>query len=212
MGPGLGFLPGALVDQHFSQRARLGRLARALFELPPHRRIGFGVDEDTALEVDLARGEAWVAGSGHVTLLDARTAVRDPGRRFGARGLRLSMLSQGDSVDLATLAVRTSAGKLRQGGLAGTDPLPPDSGGMAADLPPVAELLEDALLAAGGAPQIVRRSFEADGAVAFIFRRLPDSAVLVGQDAGGRRSSLLAIGFDILPQDIEFRDAGQRGR
>lgn len=209
MGPGLGFFPGVLVDQHFDARARLGRLARALFERPAAQRVGFGIDEDTALVVDLARGEARVTGVGQVTLLDARQAIRLPGEHFGARNIRLLMLSRGDSIDLATLGVLTSAGKSRRGGRAGDALPPPDRGGLAADLPPLFELLEDSLLASGGPSEITRRSFEGERGVAYVFRRLSGSAAFAGQDAAGQRSTLVDIGFDIRPLSVEFREMGK---
>ena len=46
MAAGLGVLPGVIVDQHFQQRNRLGRL---LASSPRTRSLlGLGVDEDTA--------------------------------------------------------------------------------------------------------------------------------------------------------------------
>jgi cyanophycinase len=205
MGPGLGFFPDGLVDQHFSQRARLGRLARALFERPAARRVGFGIDEDTALVVDLSRGLARVAGRGHVTVLDARGATRLPGGRFGATGMRLSMLGAGDAIELATLAVQPGTRREPVGGPAGQAAPPPDRGGVAADLPPLATMLED-LLAEGGPSALVRRSFEGDLGVAYVFRRLPGSGILAGWDQESRRTSLLDIGFDIRPLAVDFRE------
>lgn len=46
---GFGFLPGAIVDQHFRKRNRIDRLKRALELQPGH--VGIGVDEGTALIV-----------------------------------------------------------------------------------------------------------------------------------------------------------------
>lgn len=70
---GLGLLRGALIDQHFSQRRRLDRLATAVARHP--QLIGIGVDEDTALVI--SRGRKFeVIGSGAVTIVD--------GRRLGA--------------------------------------------------------------------------------------------------------------------------------
>jgi cyanophycinase len=66
-GPGLGLLKGAIVDQHFSQRNRLGRLLALLAQHP--NSLGIGIDEDTALVV---RGDALeVIGRGSVTIVDA---------------------------------------------------------------------------------------------------------------------------------------------
>lgn len=61
---GLGFLPRHVVDQHFSQRARLPRLVRAVACGPAP---GLGIDEDTALVIDRARWSAKIVGKGGVT-------------------------------------------------------------------------------------------------------------------------------------------------
>ncbi|MEM9162569.1 MAG: cyanophycinase [Cyanobacteria bacterium P01_F01_bin.4] len=66
MGPGLGFLPGIVIDQHFSQRGRLGRLLSALVLEPSV--LGLGIDEDTAILVEGT--EFVVIGSGAVTVVD----------------------------------------------------------------------------------------------------------------------------------------------
>lgn len=68
---GLGLLPAAVVDQHFSERRRLARLLSALAQRPDL--LGVGIDEDTALVVE--RGQAIeVIGKGSVTLVDPSQA------------------------------------------------------------------------------------------------------------------------------------------
>lgn len=66
MGPGMGFLPGAVVDQHFAQRGRLGRLMAALLLQPTV--LGFGIDENTAAIVQ--GDELKVIGAGAITVVD----------------------------------------------------------------------------------------------------------------------------------------------
>ncbi len=68
MAPGLGLLKEVVVDQHFAQRGRIGRLLSAIAQNP--RVLGLGVDEDTAAFVRSGR-EMEVVGSGSVTILDA---------------------------------------------------------------------------------------------------------------------------------------------
>src|SRR6478735_3171921 len=46
---GLGLLDGVIIDQHFAQRARYGRLMSMVAASP--NLIGIGIDEDTAIEV-----------------------------------------------------------------------------------------------------------------------------------------------------------------
>jgi cyanophycinase len=67
LGPGMEFLPGVLIDQHFAQRGRINRLLSAIAEYPHH--LGIGIDEDTAL---LIKGQdIEVIGAGSVTVIDA---------------------------------------------------------------------------------------------------------------------------------------------
>lgn len=99
LGRGLGFFPFGLVDQHFDRKARHARLIVALAGSPLHR--GYGIDEDTALVVDLATGTAEVAGRANVTFFDTSDASFSVHPApFAARDIRLSVLSPGDRLDL----------------------------------------------------------------------------------------------------------------
>ncbi|MBS3937359.1 MAG: cyanophycinase [Peptococcaceae bacterium] len=69
MAPGLGLVRHAVVDQHFAQRGRIGRLLGALAQNPAI--LGIGIDEDTAIEVEMS-GTFSVVGNGCVTVLDGR--------------------------------------------------------------------------------------------------------------------------------------------
>jgi len=71
---GLGLLPGVIIDQHFDQRARYGRLMSLVASSP--NLLGMGIDEDTAAEVRDGR-RLTVVGSGAVFVVDAREAVSD---------------------------------------------------------------------------------------------------------------------------------------
>ena len=62
---GMQFLPGTIVDQHFSQRNRHGRLMKAI-ETHPNR-VGLGIDESTGLFVSQER--SCVVGDGAVFVL-----------------------------------------------------------------------------------------------------------------------------------------------
>jgi len=67
MAPGLGLLPDIIVDQHFAERGRLGRLIAAIAQNP--RYLGVGIDEDTAIVVHDGKSFE-VVGSGAVYVLD----------------------------------------------------------------------------------------------------------------------------------------------
>ncbi len=71
---GLGLLPDVIVDQHFSQRNRYGRLLSLVARSP--RLLGLGVDEDTAAVI---RGGHLleVVGNGCVFVADGSASVSD---------------------------------------------------------------------------------------------------------------------------------------
>ena len=73
MGPGMGFLPGVVIDQHFAQRGRLGRLVTALLLQPAV--LGFGIDENTAILV--SGDELEVIGESAVTVIDESEKLHD---------------------------------------------------------------------------------------------------------------------------------------
>lgn len=73
MGPGMSFLPGIVIDQHFAQRGRLGRLLAALVLQPAV--LGLGIDEDTGIVVN--GDEFAVVGQGAITVVDETTATHN---------------------------------------------------------------------------------------------------------------------------------------
>jgi cyanophycinase len=99
--PGLGFLPEAIVDQHFIRRERHNRLLSAVLERPSL--IGVGIDESTALEVS-PDGTWRVLGESAVVIYDARRAGlsgRDT-RVLGATDLRVHVLPPGGAFHPST--------------------------------------------------------------------------------------------------------------
>lgn len=91
--PGLGLLPGTIVDQHFIARQRQNRLFGLIIRNP--EALGVGVDEDTALlVVDDRYGE--VVGDSYVMIVDARARkgalvlnLLEPGTRYDLRKRRV---------------------------------------------------------------------------------------------------------------------------
>ncbi|HYC02605.1 MAG TPA: cyanophycinase [Azospirillaceae bacterium] len=102
--PGLGLLHGVLVDQHFAQRGRIGRLLGAVAQHP--ELLGLGIDEDTAIVV---KGDSFrVVGSGAVYVVDG-LGVTESNVKNGRTDQTLSMfdvrlhvLGHGESFDLST--------------------------------------------------------------------------------------------------------------
>ena len=87
---GLGLVPGVIIDQHFDQRSRYGRLLSLVAGSPSL--LGMGIDEDTAVVVE---GDAFsVLGSGAVSLLEMTRAYgsvlsgRTPLQAYGIQAIR----------------------------------------------------------------------------------------------------------------------------
>ncbi len=104
MGPGMGFLPGVVIDQHFSQRGRLGRLIAALSQQPAV--LGFGIDENTAIVVTDDQFE--VVGQGCITIVDESEMVHSnvdeilKDEPLAVCGAKLHILPNGYKFDLKT--------------------------------------------------------------------------------------------------------------
>jgi cyanophycinase len=98
---GLGFFPGGLVDQHFTQRGRLGRLIVAAAEA--RQKLAFGIDEDTALVFDAPTQTIRASGRGSITIVDMGGAhLTSSACGMTAKGLIISLIESGDALSLST--------------------------------------------------------------------------------------------------------------
>jgi cyanophycinase len=103
LGPGMDLLIGAVIDTHFFQRGRFGRLLAAVAHYPQD--LGIGLDEETGMVVKGTELE--VFGEGSVTLIDAGSMsytslpyVED-GSGLSLFGVQVHVLSEGHKFDLA---------------------------------------------------------------------------------------------------------------
>ena len=102
LAPGLGFIRGIIVDQHFAERGRIGRLLGAVAQNP--RILGVGIDENTALVVERDQ-KFTIIGDGGVTIVDAGASTysnitdEETSRALSVFDVKLHMLSQGDVFD-----------------------------------------------------------------------------------------------------------------
>jgi cyanophycinase len=81
MAPGLGLLKGVIIDQHFAERGRIGRLLGAVAHNP--RNLGVGIDENTAIVLDNQNCFS-VIGEGAVYVVDG-TGLSDTNLAEGDR-------------------------------------------------------------------------------------------------------------------------------
>jgi cyanophycinase len=101
---GFGFID-VIIDQHFSQRARFGRLLGAIAENP--NLIGIGIDENTAILV--GNGKFKVYGEHQVFVIDGKEgslvdlAISESGgEELTISNFKLHTLTNGFSFDLTT--------------------------------------------------------------------------------------------------------------
>ena len=105
MGAGSGLMASLIIDQHFRQRHRLGRLITAVSYTPSL--LGVGIDENTAIFIDNAH-KFEVVGAGWVTIVDSaetELCVLDSARArqpISVSGLKMHLLTEGDKFNIHT--------------------------------------------------------------------------------------------------------------
>ncbi|NLM46232.1 MAG: cyanophycinase [Firmicutes bacterium] len=109
MAPGLGLLRDVVVDQHFAQRGRIGRLLSAVAHNPYI--LGVGIDENTAIIVN-ELDECEVAGEGTVTIIDGLNVTHSnvsesrPGQPLALCDVKLHILSKNYGFNLKHRVVK----------------------------------------------------------------------------------------------------------
>lgn len=108
MAPGLGFWQQSIIDQHFDQRGRIGRLLAAVAQNPGV--IGLGIDEDTAVITE--KGSFKVLGTQTVTVVDGSNInisdVSQENRKMplSLSNITLHVLSRGYGFDMISRKVK----------------------------------------------------------------------------------------------------------
>ncbi|XP_052773860.1 cyanophycinase-like [Mya arenaria] len=114
---GIGFMKGYVLDSHFSQRGREGRMIRLLSDTMAHGKgtaRGIGVDENTALVVkhaDTNMVSGTVIGASGVTVFDLSNSRVHISRYFNISDVYLTYLTHGDAIRLSDHQVTFSSSK-----------------------------------------------------------------------------------------------------
>jgi cyanophycinase len=104
MAPGMGLAPGMIIDQHFAQRGRIGRLLGAVALNP--RILGIGIDEDTAIIVQgdkfkvMGTNAVYVVDGHGVTYTNIAEASAD--KTMSMHDVHLHILAEGEVYDFKT--------------------------------------------------------------------------------------------------------------
>ena len=103
MSPGLGIVKNIIIDQHFAQRGRIGRLLTAIAQNPEV--LGVGIDEDTAVVLN-DKGIGSIIGSGAVYFIDGtsitycNTCEQYSNEVLSMFNVKLHVLKEGNRFDL----------------------------------------------------------------------------------------------------------------
>jgi cyanophycinase len=102
MAPGMGLVRNMVIDQHFAERGRFGRLLGAVAHNP--RILGVGLDEDTAAIIEgdmisvIGRAAVYVVDGDDVTHTNVAEAEAD--YALSMHNVRLHVLTEGDGFNL----------------------------------------------------------------------------------------------------------------
>lgn len=105
MAPGLGLIDRVIIDQHFAQRGRIGRLLGGVAENPDV--LGIGIDEDTAIIVD-NDGKFTIMGSGAVYVIDgscisySNVSEQNQDEVLSMFNVKMHILKEGNNFNLLT--------------------------------------------------------------------------------------------------------------
>jgi cyanophycinase len=99
---GLSLIPQLIIDTHFIQRGRFGRITEAVAQFP--KLIGIGLAEDTGLIIK--NGTLEVIGSGMVIVFNGRKLkhnnhpILETGTPMSLTNLKTHILSNGDRFNI----------------------------------------------------------------------------------------------------------------
>lgn len=103
MSPGIGYIENVIIDQHFAQRGRIGRLLTGIAQNPES--LGIGIDENTAIIVN-KEGIVEVIGEGAVYFIDGsnisytNVSEQNSNEVLSIYNVKLHVLKQGDKFSL----------------------------------------------------------------------------------------------------------------
>jgi cyanophycinase len=105
LAPGLGFWRDTVIDTHFNQRGRVHRLLTVFAQNP--QVLGVGIDEDTAVEVDVGV-RLQVVGSGALMLFHGQPSHTNAAQAgedevMALSGVRVDVLPGGYGMDLPSM-------------------------------------------------------------------------------------------------------------
>ncbi|MFG6494992.1 cyanophycinase [Fictibacillus sp. UD] len=203
---GLGFFEYGIVDQHFDNKARLGRLIAVSDEKGDPGKLSYGIDEDTALVVYNEEKKAEVVGRGGVTLVDLSKQVKSPDLgQSQFKNIKLSWINQGDELDLATKKISINDSKDSTTGYEYYDhKVPPHSGVLSAH-GVLNKFISYNLVDNAGAESVKSYSFNNGKGFELNFRKTVETEGYWGYTDGQKDDySFINVSLDITPVNVKI--------
>ncbi len=205
---GLDFFRFGIVDQHFNQRARLGRLCMALAQSRDKAPFGVGVDENTALIYYAAENKIQVFGEHGLTILNAEEVqINGAAPRLKIANLKFSYLEHGDEMNLSDMKVTPAVHRFPIHGNEEYELMaPPRSGLFDTDAPDFRELATRYLANNKLLSEIRSTGFNGTiGITVVISKTLQSRAYVSTGENGKKKYTLENFRLDFEPVEIAIR-------
>ncbi|MQR95811.1 cyanophycinase [Fictibacillus phosphorivorans] len=203
---GLGFFEYGIVDQHFDNKSRLGRLIAVSNEKGDHNKLSYGIDEDTALVVYNDQKKAEVVGRGGVTLVDLSKQVKSP--ELGQsqyKNIKLSWINQGDLLDFTTKEISINENKDSTKGYEYYDHKVPPHSGVLSSHGVLQRFISYNLVDNAGAASVKSYSFSKTKGFELNFRKTAETEGYWGYTDGQKDDySFVDVSLDITPIHVKI--------
>ncbi|MTH53812.1 cyanophycinase [Bacillus mangrovi] len=200
---GLGFFQNGIIDQHFDNKSRLGRLIATAYEKGDRRQLSYGIDEDTAMVVNNKDQTVEVIGRAGLTVVDLSKAERQKGQ---FKNISISALSAGDIVDMKQKTFKISSHKDSTTGYEYGDFKAAPHTGVLTPHGTLKNYLSYNLVDNGGEKKVKSYAFNQDTGVELIFRKTADTEGYWGYKDGGKDDySVTNVTLDINPVSVRMK-------
>lgn len=204
---GLDFFRFGIVDQHFNQRARLGRLCMAMAQSNGKFTIGAGIDENTAMVYYSGENKIQAIGENGLTIINTREAqISGTTPQLRITNIKISYLEHGDEMSLTDMQIKPAAHRLPIDGNEEYElQAPPQLGVLETDAPGFRELATRYLANNKKLNEIKSTGFNGNEGVRIVISKTPQSQAYVSKEKNGQKKyTLHNFRLDFEPVKIEI--------
>ncbi len=203
---GLGFFEHGIIDQHFDNKARLGRLIAVADEKGEPKNLSYGIDEDTALVIYNEEKKAEVVGRGGVTLVDMSQQLKSPDLgQSQFKNIKLSWINQGDLLDLKTKNITINEMKESTKGYEYYEHIVPPHSGVLSGHGVLNKFISYNLVDNAGAENVKSYSFNNGSGFELNFSKTDETEGYWGYTDGQKDDySFVNVNLDITPVNVKI--------